>query len=133
MTTDDPLESVIWGRLAQWGLVAFERGERHNLADEAVEAAEGLGDPSTLAACLEYRLLTLIGPDDIDTPVGSARRVTEIGRELRDPELTLRGTECELRVEFERGDFAAADRLAHSMCELAERIGQPEYLRPGHL
>ncbi len=126
---DRRLRALALGRLAQWGHFVDDRDDRRRSADEAVALARQLGDPATLASCLEYRLWALIGPDDMDSQVRSARGISSIGRHLGDPELMLRGMKCELHVEFERGDFAAADRLAQSMRGLAERIEQPEYLR----
>lgn len=117
------------GRMAQWGHFVQDREQRRELADEAVGVAIRLGDPATLACCIEYRFWALCGPDDVDVQVQAARRIGAIGEELHDPELTLRGLKCELHAQFERGDFTAAAALAKSMRELAERVKQPEYLR----
>jgi DNA-binding SARP family transcriptional activator len=125
--------SLTLGRLAHWGHFSESRPVRRSLGDEAVEFAGLSGDPGTLATALEYRYWSLCGPDDVDHQVASARRIQEIGAELDEPEVILRGLKCELHAAFEGGDFSAADRLARHMAELAEQVKQPEYLRLGFM
>ncbi len=129
---DDSLQrALVIGRLAQWGHFSQPRDERRSLGDEAVAVASRLVDAATIAACIEYRYWALCGPDEVDLQVEAARRIRELGMELGNTEIVLRGMKCELHAEFERGDFAVADQLARTMRDLAERVKQPEYLRLG--
>jgi tetratricopeptide (TPR) repeat protein len=131
---DDPRNRALaLGRLAHWEHFSLPRHERRKLADEAVAVAREQGDLLTLAATLEYRYWALCGPDEVDYQVGAGRAIREIGEEFEKPELALRGLKCELHAQFEAGAFAAANRLADEMRQLAEQVRQPEYLRLGFM
>jgi len=130
---DSAERALALGRLAHWGHFSDPRVERESLADEAVDVAQRLGDPVTLAAAIDYRYWALCGPDDVGRQVDDGRRIRGIGQTVGDPELVLRGMKCELHARFESGDFGAADAIATEMHELAARVGQPEYLRLGFM
>ena len=125
--------ALILGRLAQWGHFSEPREDRVALAGEAIQIADRLGDPATRAAVLEYRYWSLSGPDELDRQLSDARKIREIGEGLGESELVLRGMKCELHAEFELGDFAAANRRAQVMRELATEVGQPEFVRLGFM
>ncbi len=119
------------GRLAQWDHFSQSRAVRRRLADLSVELGTGLGEPRTLASCLDHRYWALVGPDEVDGQLDAARRIQSIGRAEGDDEVVVRGLRCELNAQLELGEFDAACASAAAIRSIADRIRQPEYLRLG--
>ena len=130
---DSAERALALGRLAHWGHFSEPRDARQLLADEAIGVAVRTGDPTIIASSIEYRYWALCGPDDVARQVDDGRRIRQIGQDIGDPELVLRGMKCELHAEFEGGDFPTAHAIAMEMHELAARVGQPEFLRLGFM
>jgi len=125
--------ALVLGRQAHWSHFCESREIRRAWADESVEIAEGLNDPRTLAASLEYRYWALCGPDDVDRQLDDGRRIRMLGEEARDSETVLKGYKCELHAALEAGDFRGAVQKAELMSELAARVKQPEFQRLGFM
>ncbi len=125
---DGRLLARVLGRLATELYFSDRAVERVELAEQAVEMARRLGDPSTLASTLSARFLTLWGPENSRRRLQLATDVVALGEEVRDRELILRGHVWRAISLMELGDMVAADMELAVHGRLARELRDPLHL-----
>lgn len=124
-TTDSPARARLLSRLAT-GLYFSDAAERRaTLSRQAVEIAERLGDPVTLALVLHNAHFAVLGPDSLDERTLMASRIIALGETSGRKDLTFAGHYWRLVDALERGDIAVVDASQRAHAELAEELGQP--------
>jgi soluble cytochrome b562 len=94
-------------------------------AAEAVDLAEGLGDPDVLADALDAALLVRWGPDDFEQRLRLAARLAEAAAHLADPEMRLSAHLWRLTTAWECLDVVAVQRQLRALEALAGESGAP--------
>jgi tetratricopeptide (TPR) repeat protein len=125
--TDSPARARLLSRLATC-LYFADAGERPAaLSRQAVEIAERLGNPVTLALVLHNAHFAVLGPDTLDERTAMASRIIALGETTGRKDLTFAGHYWRLVDALERGDIAVVDASQRRHAELAEQLGQPFY------
>jgi tetratricopeptide (TPR) repeat protein len=126
---DGRSRALLLSRLAQVRYQDAAYDDRRALCDEAEAIARRLDNPVVLATVLIGRCLTLDGPDDIDDQLRVGAEVTEIGRHIGDPDVTLQGARIRIPALFVTGDHDEARKLAGSFASLAQEVRHPDHIR----
>jgi hypothetical protein len=92
-------------------------------ADEAVQLAEGPGQPDILADALDATLLSRWGPDSFAQRLEQSARLTSTAAHLVDPELRLSAYMWRLTTAWECLDVVAVQRQLRALDLLAEETG----------
>jgi tetratricopeptide (TPR) repeat protein len=121
------LHARILGRLAMAVYFTDDEERRVSVSRRAVEMAEDVGDPATLAATLSARRFALWTPDDLDERVAVSGRIVDLARIAGAPETAVVGHLWRLIDLLELGDIAGVDRDIARYTELAEELRQPYY------
>jgi DNA-binding SARP family transcriptional activator len=126
---DSELRVRLLARLAAGPLRDTHAAEaRKTMAQEAVEIARRLKDPSTLAYALEGRYETYWGPDELDERLAVANELIEVAEAAGDAERAYAGHDARFHVLLESGDLPAA-RVEHDAAtQLANQLRQPAQL-----
>jgi tetratricopeptide (TPR) repeat protein len=127
-TEDSPLRARLLARLALELYYASDTSRRLALSEEAVTLARGLGDPQTLATCLDARHYALWRPETVHERLEVAEELRRIAAALGDPELELEGAGWTVVDLLELGDVAGADAHIAAAARLAEALHRPLYL-----
>jgi DNA-binding SARP family transcriptional activator len=117
--------------LARLGLELYYSGDAERplaLTGEAVELAQRLGDPPTLASCLVARHYALWRPETIGARLAVAAELRAVAEQTGDPELELEGAGWTVVDLLELGDVQGADIQIAAASKLAEALHQPLYL-----
>ncbi|MGH7338432.1 MAG: hypothetical protein ACREI7_12690, partial [Myxococcota bacterium] len=124
---DSSLRASLLARLAVnlYFTPAHERRQALSLA--AVEMAERLADPRSLAEALHARHYSLWGPDHLDERLTIASRLIELAEENDDREAAFLGHGWRFMDLLERGDLDAVDREIAAAERLADATGQAFY------
>ena len=124
--TDDSRERVgLLARLAAASRDDADRDRRVALANEAVEIAERIGDPVTLAHALEGHWIAAEGPAELSHGIEVAKQVISLGEQIGDKERVFGGHDFLVHVHWTRADRVAVDVLLDSAKELADELRQP--------
>lgn len=100
---------------------------RDALSAEAVDMADRLGAPRTLATILAWRCWAIVGPDTIDERERTASRVRALAEETGDPmALNLSSVHIALAA-WERGDVERFEREIELGRQIAEKARIPSY------
>ena len=118
-----PLRARLLARLALELYYAGDPERRLALSDEAVELARRLGDPQTLAICLDARHYALWRPETVHERLEVASELRRIAETVGDPELELEGAGWTVVDLLELGDIAG--RRHPDRGGLAARGGAP--------
>ena len=123
-----PLRARLLARLALELYYAADTSRRLALSDEAVTLARGLGDPLTLATCLDARHYALWRPETVHERLDVAEELRGIAAAIGDPELELEGAGWTVVDLLELGDVTGADAQIAAASQLAEALHRPLYL-----
>ena len=110
------------GLLVQPGSEAY----RKVLADDALEIARGLGDPTALAFVLTRRQVALVGPDTLDERLATTDEVLRMGTGGRAAE--LEALTFRLHGLAELGDRAGLDHVLAVFEQKARGFRHPGFL-----
>ena len=122
-----PLRARLLARLALELYYAGDPERRLALSDEAVELARRLGDPQTLATCLDARHYALWRPETVHERLEVASELRRIAETVGDPELELEGAGWTVVDLLELGDIEGADIQIAAASRLAEALHRPLY------
>ena len=122
-----PLRARLLARLALELYYAGDPERRLALSDEAVELARRLGDPQTLAICLDARHYALWRPETVHERLEVASELRRIAETVGDPELELEGAGWTVVDLLELGDIEGADIQIAAASRLAEALHRPLY------
>ena len=111
-TTDSPSRARLLSRLATCLYFSDAAERRATLSRQAVEIAERVGEPVTLALVLHNAHFAVLGPDSLDERTAMASRIIALGETTGRKDLTFAGHYWRLVDALERGDIAARRRLA---------------------
>ncbi len=104
-----------------------DRGRREALSREAVEMAERIEDPETLAYA-HAGWFAANWPDDLEERMAAATRVLVAAEEANDKERTAEGHFYRMLTSLERGEAQAAQTELQAHARLAEETRQPAHL-----
>ena len=124
---DSPLRARLLARLALELYYAGDPERRLALSEEAVALARRLGDPRTLAACLDARHYALWRPETVQERLEVASELRRIAAQVGDPELELEGAGWTVVDLLELGDVDGADIQIAAASRLAAALHRPLY------
>ncbi len=124
---DSPLRARLLARLALELYYAGDPQRRLALSEEAVALARRLGDPLTLATCLDARHYALWRPETVPERLAVAAELRQIAEAVGDPELELEGAGWTVVDLLELGDVAGADIQIAAASRLAAALHRPLY------
>ena len=124
---DSPLRARLLARLALELYYAGDPGRRLALSEEAVTLARRLGDPQTLAACLDARHYALWRPETVQERLEVASELRRIAETVGDLELELEGAGWTVVDLLELGDVSGADIQIEAASQLAGALHRPLY------
>ena len=122
---DGPLRARLLARLALELYYAGEPERRLELSEEAVALARRLGDPRTLAACLDARHYALWRPENVHERLEVAAELRRVADQTGDPELELEGAGWTVVDLLELGDVQGADIQIAAATKLAQALQRP--------
>ena len=125
---DSPLRARLLARLALELYYSGDPERRLALSEEAVELARRLGDPRTLAVCLDARHYALWRPENVNERLEVASELRRVAEETGDPELELEGAGWTVVDLLELGDVQGADIQIAAASKLAEALQRPIWL-----
>jgi DNA-binding SARP family transcriptional activator len=125
---DTPLHARLLARLALELYYAGEPARRLALSERAVAIARELGDPRTLAACLDARHYALWRPENVHERLEVAAELRRVAEQTGDPELELEGAGWTVVDLLELGDVQGADIQIAAASKLAEALQRPIWL-----
>jgi DNA-binding SARP family transcriptional activator/tetratricopeptide (TPR) repeat protein len=125
---DSPLRARLFARLALELYYSDQPERRLALSEQAVELARALGDPRTLATCLDARHYALWRPENVNERLEVAAELREIAEQTGDPELELEGAGWTVVDLLELGDVHGADIQIAAASKLAEALQRPIWL-----
>jgi predicted ATPase/DNA-binding SARP family transcriptional activator len=118
-------------RAALLALLALELGTdrdwrlRHELSDDAVAMARGVGDPHTLALVLTQSTLTKLGSQTGSELRTNLREAIELTAGLKDPLLAGHAACLGAHVAMQVGELHTADQMLARLTAIAEQLRQP--------
>src|SRR6266508_3936762 len=114
--------------LARRAVIAEDDEDRRAHSDAAVEAARQLGDPTLLAEVLSAGLYVLWAPDTAEERLATSTQIIELAVQTGDVRRELDGRMWRLISLLEFGRVAEAEMELGRYAQVAERVGQPEFL-----
>ena len=130
----EPAEGIWVGDLyASWATPNDDHEREHRrqiterLPARAVEIARRLGDPATLATCLDAHNSSTWAPGDAAARQATAREITGLAASAGEPELAVHGRAWGITAAAELGDRDALDRELAAYAALADELRQPRY------
>ena len=123
-----PLRARLLARLALELYYSGDPERRLALSEEAVDLARSLGDPRTLATCLDARHYALWRPENVHERLEVAAELRRVAEETGDPELELEGAGWTVVDLLELGDVQGADVQIAAASKLAEALQRPIWL-----
>src|SRR4051794_31090249 len=125
---DSPLRARLLARMALELYYAGEPELRMALSEEAVDIARRIGDPRTLATCLDARHYALWNPENVEERLEVAAELRRVAEETGDPELELQGAGWTIIDLMELGDIQGVDIQIAAASKLAEALHRPIWL-----
>jgi DNA-binding SARP family transcriptional activator len=122
---DSPLRARLLARLALELYYSGDPDRRLALSEQAVDLARRLGDPRTLATCLDARHYALWRPENVNERLEVAAELRRVAEETGDPELELEGAGWTVVDLLELGDIQGADIQIAAASKLAEAMQRP--------
>jgi tetratricopeptide (TPR) repeat protein len=114
--------------LARRAVIAEDAQDRRAHSDQAVQAAQQLGDDGLLAEVLSGRLYVLWAPDTAEERLATSAQIIDLGVKTGDVRRELDGRMWRFIALLEFGRMAEAEVELGRYERLAERSGQPEFL-----
>ena len=93
-----------------------------------MEIARRIGDPRTLATCLDARHYALWLPENVEERLEVAAELRRVAEETGDPELELQGAGWTIIDLMELGDIEGVDIQIAAASKLAEALHRPIWL-----
>jgi hypothetical protein len=125
---DSPLRARLLARIALELYYSDDPERRLALSEQAVDLARALGDPRTLAVCLDARHYALWRPENVNERLEVAAELRQVAEETGDPELELEGAGWTVVDLLELGDVQGADVQIAAATKLAEALQRPIWL-----
>ena len=125
---ETPLRARLLARLALELYYSGDPSRRLALSEQAVALARRLGDPRTLAVCLDARHYALWRPENVLERLAVAAELRRVAEETGDPELELEGAGWTVVDLLELGDVQGADIQIAAASKLAEALQTPIWL-----
>ena len=125
---DSPLRARLLARLALELYYSGDPDRRQALSEQAVELARRVGDPRTLAACLDARHYALWRPETVDERLEVAAELRRVAEQTGDAELELEGAGWTVVDLLELGDVVGADIQIAAASKLADALQRPLWL-----
>ena len=122
---DSPLRARLLARLALELYYSGDPERRLALSEQAVDLARRLGDPRTLATCLDARHYALWRPENVNERLEVAAELRRVAEQTGDPELELEGAGWTVVDLLELGDVQGADIQIAAASKLAEALQRP--------
>jgi DNA-binding SARP family transcriptional activator len=123
----DQLKAQLLSGLARARYWEADPAPRAQLSAQAVEIARRLGDPATLATCLDAHNSSIWAPGDAAARQATAREIIDLAASAGEPELAVHGHAWGITAAAERGDRDALDRELAAYAALADELRQPRY------
>ncbi len=123
-----PLRARLLARLALELYYAGDPERRMELSEQAVDLARALGDPRTLAVCLDARHYALWRPENVNERLEVAAELRRVAEQTGDPELELEGAGWTVVDLLELGDVQGSDIQIAAASKLAEALQRPIWL-----
>jgi tetratricopeptide (TPR) repeat protein len=114
--------------LARRAVIAEDAQDRRVHSDQAVQVARRLGDEALLAEVLSARLYVLWAPDTAQERLATSTQIIDLAVRIGDVRRELDGHMWRLIALLEFGRVAEAEAELGRYEQLAERLGQPEFL-----
>jgi class 3 adenylate cyclase len=124
---DAPLRVRVMSRLAVELYYKDGVEERSQLAREAVEMAERLGNPAVQLIALYSLHWSRLGPDNLDEQVDAADRIISLARQCGEREMEFRGHHFRLGSLLQTGDVKGFNTEIAECERLAAALRQPLY------
>jgi hypothetical protein len=124
----DQLKAQLLSGLARARYWEADPAPRAQLSAQAVEIARRLGDPATLATCLDAHNSSTWAPGNAATRQAVAREITGLAASAGEAELAVNGRAWGITAAAELGDRDALDRELAAYAALADELRQPRYL-----
>jgi tetratricopeptide (TPR) repeat protein len=125
---DTPLRARVLARMSLELYYAGEPELRLALSEEAVAVARRIGDPRTLATCLDARHYALWRPENVEERLEVAAELRRVAEQTGDPELELHGAGWTIIDLMEVGDIQGVDIQIAAASKLAEALHRPIWL-----
>jgi DNA-binding SARP family transcriptional activator/tetratricopeptide (TPR) repeat protein len=125
---DSDLRVRVLAELAKALYFSPEEQRRETLAQEAVQVARRLGQPTALAGALSATRVIRWGPANTELRLVYGDEVLALGEQSGDPELTVRARLARIADLIEIGDRDLADSELDASSVLAADLRQPYYL-----
>jgi tetratricopeptide (TPR) repeat protein len=125
---DSPLRARLLARMSLELYYAGEPELRLALSEEAMQIARRVGDPRTLAICLDARHYALWLPENVEERLEVAAELRRVAAETGDPELELQGAGWTIIDLMELGDIEGVDIQIAAASKLAEALHRPIWL-----
>jgi hypothetical protein len=127
---DSALRLRLMARLAAGPLADVRNAEerREALSREAVEMAQRLDDPASLAYALDARWVAIWGPDTLEERRGIAEEVVRAATLVGDQERIWEGHSWHSATALELGDLRSVHAELDLMASLANELRQPAQL-----
>ena len=123
----DQLTAQLLSGLARARYWEADPAPRARLSAQAVGIARRLGDPATLATCLDAHNSSTWAPCDAAARQATAREITGLAALAGEPELAVHGHAWGITAAAELGDRNALDRELAAYAALADELRQPRY------
>jgi hypothetical protein len=126
-TTDDGDRARVAAALARCWAYGGHAGRAAEFADEAVDRAELTGDPQLIADCLDAKLATHWGPDDLEVRRALATRLDQVAAHVLDPAARLQAHLWGLQVACENLHVQAIHRHLRALELLGEESARARF------
>jgi DNA-binding SARP family transcriptional activator len=123
----DQLKAQLLSGLARARYWEADPAPRAQLSAQAVEIARRLGDPATLATCLDAHNSSTWAPGNAAARQATAREIVTLAASAGEPELAVHGHAWAITAAAELGDRDALDRELAAYAALADELRQPRY------
>jgi DNA-binding SARP family transcriptional activator len=123
----DQLTAQLLSALARARYWEADQAPRAQLSAQAVAIARHLGDPATLATCLDAHNSSTWAPGNAAARRDTAREITGLAASAGEPELAVHGHAWGITAALELGDRDALDRELAAYAALAGELRQPRY------
>jgi hypothetical protein len=123
----DQLKAQLLSGLARAQYWEADPAPRAQLSARAVLIARRLGDPATLATCLDAHNSSTWAPGDAAARQATAREIIDLAASAGEPELVVHGHAWGITAAVELGDRDALDRELAAYAALSDQLRQPRY------
>jgi hypothetical protein len=122
------LRAQVLGSLARALLFSGVLEQAAAYAQQAVEEARRVGDPSALASNLQVLLLFPYRPEETEARLRDATEMLQLAQEANEAELVYKAHTGRLLLLLELGDIQTMDTIIVALREVAEKLQAPFYL-----